>query len=265
MNAQEIKFRASSWGNLITNNRKGDGMGATAMKECVKIFAAYRGRREQLKNKFVRKGNAREEDSITLLSRLTKTMYRKNTVRLENDFFSGEPDLFLGPDINHAEETNDTKTSWSYITFLEAQTKCEAEDVLKGYYWQGQAYMSLTGAKQHTISYCLVNGTHKAIMDAQRAIQWELGEIDPANPSQEFIKECKQIERNHIFDLKEFEEENPGYDFYSDKKDWFLSGYDIPLKERLAQVTFERNEQDIERMVARALEARVWITKNLIK
>lgn len=264
--AHEIRFRASAWGDLITNDRSGKDMGQTSKKACIKIYAQYRyGRREDIKSKFLSKGHDREEDSITLLSRITKTVYQKNTQQLANDFFTGEPDLFLGPEILKADETNDIKSSWSLLTFLEAQTKCESDDVTKGYYWQGQTYMALTGAKRHTISYCLVNGTHKILMDELRKLQWELGVIDINSPPPQFIDKAKQVERNHIFDRRAFEEENPGYDFYTPREEWDGEGYDIPMKDRLSQVSFDRNEEDIQRMIGRALLCRTWIQKNLFK
>lgn len=270
-NANEILFRASSWGNLITNDRSGKDMGQTAKKECIKIFAQYRyGRREEIKSKFLTKGNEREEDAITLLSRVTKTVYKKNKVELRNQFFSGTLDLYLGESITKADETNDTKCSWSLLTYLEAQTKCEAEDVTKGYYWQGQTYMNLTGAKRHTISYCLVNGTHKFMNDELRKLQWELGVIDPDNITDDevrvkFEEKAKQLERNHIFDREHFEKENPGYNFITSSEEWKTNGYDIPLKDRLTQISFDRSEEDIQRMIGRALLCRTWINKNLFK
>ena len=264
-NANEVLLRASSWGKLVTNDKKGTGLGAQCKQELVKIYAQhFYGRREEITSKYLEKGNEREEDSITLLSRVTKTMYKKNTVRLKNEFVSGEPDLYLGKSINEAEETNDTKSSWSFITFLLAKAKCEAEEVFKGYYWQGQTYMWLTGAKKHTVSYCLVNATHKILSDELRKLAWKLNVIDINNPPEEFIKKAQQIERNHIFDRKHFEMENPGYDFYTPQKDWFLNDFDIPFENRLAQVSFERNEKDIEFMIGRTLQCRSWINQNLI-
>lgn len=114
------------------------------------------------------KGNACEEDSITALSRVTKILFKKNDIRLSNEFVTGEPDLFLGESIYNAERTDDTKTSWSAHTFFRAKNS----ELDKAYYWQGMAYMWLTGAKVHYVDFCLVNGTVEAILSEKRKLEW---------------------------------------------------------------------------------------------
>lgn len=263
-NVNEIKFSGSRWGNLMKSDRKGTDLGEVAKKECIKIFAAYNGRKEETRSKYLDKGNAREEDAITLVSRVTETMYKKNSTRLENEFFSGEPDLFLGKAIEAANHTNDTKCSWSYVTYLEAKAKCDADIANNTYFLQGQCYMALTGAKTHTVSYCLVNGTMKQLNDEVRKLQWkwELTDIDAAPP--EMVEKIKQIERNHIFDREHFEKENQNYTFFTPLEEWKEQQYDIPLAKRLTQITFDRDEKVIQQMIARAFLCRVWIKKNLM-
>lgn len=258
MKAIDIKFRCSSLGYLMANPKsKSELISETTKTHLVDCYiSAYYKRREELTSKFLDKGNAREEDSITLLSRVSKVFYKKNDERLTNDFITGEPDLFTGKDINNADETLDTKTSWSLHTFLRAKQK----ELESNYKWQGVGYMWLTGAKKHTVSYCLVNGTEEAITSEKRRLQWSMNIIDKDAPNPEFKRRCKQIEINLIFDLKAFLKEYPWFDFDCDIETWT---YDIPMEERTFSVTIERNEEDILNLQNRIEVCRQWMDENL--
>lgn len=258
MDASNILFRCSSLGHLMTESRsKTESISDTTKTHLIDVFVSTKyGRREEITGKFLDKGNEREEDSITLLSRVEKRFYKKNTTQLFNDFISGTPDLFLGKDVKNATETNDTKTSWSAHTFFRAQK----DGINKMYYWQGMGYMALTKAKKHTVSYCLVNGTPKAIIDEKRKLAYSMGLIDTQN--EEYKQKCRQIEINHIFNLKEFLQENPYFELDNNPEDW---KYDIPMEERLYQVSFERDESEIKRLYDRIAECRNWMNVNLFK
>lgn len=232
----------------------------TCKTHLVDIFASYHyGRKEEVNSKFLTKGNVREEDSITLLSRVLKQYYEKNDERISNDYLQGEVDLYEGKSILEATHTIDTKTSWSLHTFLRAKFK----ELDSSYYWQGQSYMALTGAKKHTVAYCLVNGTDTAINDEKRKLSFAKGMIDVNGESTpEYIEKCKQIEINHIFDLQAFVKENPHFQFDNDINEW---KYDIPMEDRVHTFTFERNDDDIQRLYNRVTECRVWMEENLFK
>lgn len=214
-------------------------------------------RKEEINSKYLSKGNERESDSTTLLSRVNKIMYKENKqpeIHLSNDFIKGTPDIYIGKSIEKAAEIIDTKTSWSAHTFFRAQ-----KDKLNPmYYWQGTSYMWLTGATKCTIAYCLVNGTEKAIGDEKRKLAWNYGADPDVNP--EYIEKCKQIEINHIFDIEDFKKENPYYQFDNDVSQWV---YDIPYTERVFQFKFERNEEDILRLENRIKDCRTWMNENL--
>lgn len=263
--ADKIKFRCSSLGHLMTEARsKSETLSESTKTHLIDVFisAKYK-RREEITSKFLDKGNEREEDGITLLSRINKTFYKKNAERLENDFVSGECDIFLGDKITEATETFDTKLSWSTHTFFRAQK----DELNKMYYWQGVGYMWLTGANKHTVAYCLVNGTEKAISDEKRRLAYSMGLIDTAtNP--EYKEKAKQIEINHIFDIQSFYNEYPHFDFDNDiivDNTTVTWGFDIPKEERLFTFTFDRNEAEIDRLKNRIIEARCWMDINLFK
>lgn len=258
-----IRFRCSSLGYIMTDpkekaKKEAGELGETAKVHCQDVYiSAIYNRREEISNKFLDKGNEREEDAITLVSRINKIFYIKNSERLTNDFITGEPDLFLGKSVRDADETTDTKCSWSLHTFYRAK-KGKLD---KDYYWQGQGYMSLTGAKKHTLTYCLVNGTATAIDDEKRKLQWRMGVIDPSNPTPEYLAKAQQIEINHIFDIAGFIKENPHFNFDSDVSLW---RYDIPKEERIHSIVIERDEAAIERIYERVKQCWKYIDTELL-
>jgi len=254
--ANTILFRCSSLGNLMTDARsKSETLSETTKTHLIDVFVSEQyGRKEEISNKYLSKGNEREEDSITLLSRNTKVFYKKNDEHLSNEFIKGTPDIFTGESILNADEIFDTKTSYSAHTFFRSKHK----ELDKLYFWQLTGYMWLTNAKKATVAYCLVNGTWDAIMNEKNRLKWQYGEGFDENP--EYIKKCKQIEINHIFDLAQFRNEYPGFDFHNNLSEWT---YDIPYTERVHTFTFERNEADILRLAQRIKEARVWMNENL--
>lgn len=259
MNANDILFRCSSLGHLMIEPRsKSETISESTKTHLIDVFVSYKyDRRENVHSKFLDKGNEREEDSVTLLSRIKKMMLRKNDIRLENEFISGEPDIYLGENINCATETFDTKTSWSAHTFFRAKNA----KLDKMYYWQGIGYMWLTGASKHTVAYCLVNGTATAIMDEKRKQSYQNGMIDiSGNPSKKYLEICKQIEVNHIFDIESFKKENPFFEFDNDINNWH---WDIPLEDRIHLFEFERNDEDILKLEQRIKDCRIWMNENL--
>lgn len=261
MNANEIKFRCSSLGHLMTEPKlKSETIAATTKTHLVDVFVSHKyGRREEITGKFLDKGNEREEDSITLISRIKKKFYKKNSERLTNNFVTGELDLYFGESVSNADETIDIKTSWSAHTFFRAQ-KAELD---KMYKWQGHGYMALSGAKKHTVAYCLVNGTESAIQNEKRYLSYQNGMTDAGgNHSKEYTERCKQIEINHIFDLESFQKEYPWYEFANDVSKWT---YDMPIEERLFCFEFERNDEDIARLYKRIEDCRIWMNENLYK
>lgn len=258
MEANNILFRCSSLGLLMTESRsKTESISESTKTNLIDVFVSTKySRKEEISNKFLSKGNDRESDSITLLSRNTKVFYKKNEEHLFNDYIKGTPDIYTGNDIYHADEIFDTKTSFSAHTFFRAKHK----ELEKNYYWQVLGYMWLTGATKGTIAYCLVNGTYQQISDEKRKLAYQMNEFGIDVHSDEYLKKCRQIEINHIFDLEAFVKENPHFEFDNDLNEW---KYDIPYTERVHLISFERNEADILRLAKRIKEARIWMNENL--
>lgn len=173
MNWQEVKFRASAIGTLMTEPRsKSEQLSATTKSELRKIFREKKyGIKKVVKSKYFTKGNMSEEDGITLLSRNDLCFYAKNTLRLQDDMFSGEPDIITGTQII------DIKSSWDAFTF-----PFPNDELSKEYKAQGQIYMHLTGLKSAVFAFTLIDTPEFLIQKEIDSIKWETGE--PATEEQ---------------------------------------------------------------------------------
>jgi len=105
------------------------------------------GYRPELNTKPILKGLRCEQDSIDLLNRVFFTFYEKNTVRISNDFLTGEADI-LGDDV-----IIDIKSSYSLDTFPATSDDGENQQ----YYWQGQMDMYLYDKPRYEVAYCLLD------------------------------------------------------------------------------------------------------------
>lgn len=230
-NFDNYKFHPSSLGLIMTDAKAAkDILGETCKKHLVECYIEDRyKRRKDITNKYLEKGIAQEEESITLYSLVTKNFHKKNTQQIENDFFVGTPDLFDGPNILHAKKVIDIKTSWDIFTFFKVLT----EPINKNYVWQLQAYMDMTGATTANLVYCLVNTPENLIADAKRKLQWAMNVVNP-DEHPEFLKQCEQIEKNMRFD-------------------------DIPKEERYIELSFSRDNEMIARAHQRIRECREFL------
>lgn len=254
MDTKTILFRASSMGDVMTGVAKGWTVenSLTCKRKLVQMHREITWKRRSNKsNKYVEKGLAVEENSITLYCRIKKIMYKKNTIRLNNEFFTGELDLFEGEEIMKAKHTIDIKSSWDWTTF---PSICD-DSVDAAYDYQGQTYMDLTGAGIHTVAHCLVNTPASMIVDEKFKLARKMGIIGTETP--EYIIGCMEIEKNAIVDMKQFNKENPGFEFHI--KNW---DFDIPMEQRIHEIDVVRDDAKIKKMKARVDESREWMTQN---
>jgi hypothetical protein len=199
----------------MTEPRSGNGLSETTKTHLVDLYVANKyGRNTDTFNKYVQKGLAVEEDSITLYSRVKKRFFKKNDKRLMNEFINGEPDLFEGTEISKAETIIDIKSSWDLYTF----TRAKYLSVNKHYWWQLQGYMALTGAYKSILAYCLVNTPEQIINDEKRKLLWKMGVISEENS--DYKKGCAELEKNMKYD-------------------------DIPKEERIFEIQINRDEDAI--------------------
>lgn len=206
-------------------------MSATTRSFLCSVYAWEKyGRKKDLQTKAIQKGLRVEEDAITLISLLDKTMYVKNDIRLNNKWFTGEPDLFTEASIKKAIRVIDTKASWDLETFLpKLGTLLD-----KNYWWQGQGYMDLTGASEFEVSYCLVNTPQILIDDEKKKLFWKMGVATEQNT--DYVAACEEMERTMIFD-------------------------DIPAEERRIKFQINKDKDAIERARERVIRCREWLSE----
>ncbi len=211
---------------------------------------------DEINSKYLDKGNDVEEDSITVVSRITKTFFKKNERHLKNSFIMGTPDLFKGENVEIAKEIRDTKSSWNAFTFFRAKHKL----LDSRYYWQGLGYMWLTGAKICHIDYCLNNTPYQLIESELRKESYNhLNQDTPA-----WIE--LQVISNHVYDRETFDKyiQQRGCFPNNSNAQAIVDGFvEIPLNERHFVFTFNRNEADIIRLTERIINARKWMNTNL--
>jgi len=228
MNWNETLIRASSVGYLMTEpvtkaDKEAGVLSKTAQKHLIEVYIAEKyGRKRDIQTKQMKKGVEAEQDSIDLLSMYLKLLFSKNEERFKNDFITGLPDIINGDTII------DIKSSYDLWTFLG-----NIPDKLDNlYYWQMQSYMWLTGTKNATIAYCLVNTPESIIQQEKYYLLKKMDVISEESP--EFIKEAMKIEFNMTFD-------------------------DISINERILTFNVNRSEDDILRIENKVLKARTFL------
>jgi hypothetical protein len=228
MNWNETLIRASSVGYLMTEpvtkaDKEAGVLSKTAQKHLIEVYIAEKyGRKRDIQTKQMKKGVEAEQDSIDLLSMYLKLPFSKNEERFKNDFITGLPDIINGDTII------DIKSSYDLWTFLG-----NIPDKLDNlYYWQMQSYMWLTGTRNATIAYCLVNTPEGIIQQEKYYLLKKMDVISEESP--EFIKEAMKIEFNMTFD-------------------------DISINERILTFNVNRSEDDILRIEHKVLKARTFL------
>jgi hypothetical protein len=149
---------------------------------------------KELDIEYTAKGREVEEESINLLSRYDKKLYKKNTQRIENDFLSGEPDVFTGEIITQAEAVTDIKSIWDYPGFL----KKLHSDLESDYIWQIKGYGDLCNTKDLSVANCLVNMSEGMIFDYLQRLLRRMNVISADSP--EYLAKAEDLEHSMRFD-----------------------------------------------------------------
>jgi len=170
-----IKFRASSLSKIMTEPKSKSEVLSVGAKTYIEDLAKefVYGFKETFSSKYTDKGNIVEQASIDLRNDVFFTDYQKNTERREDDFLTGECDIFTGSRII------DIKSSWSLATFPATVERATADATKAGYDWQLRAYMRLWNVDESEINYCMVN-TPDELVGYEDANLHYVDHIDPA-------------------------------------------------------------------------------------
>jgi hypothetical protein len=119
--------------------------------------------KEVITGKYMDKGLIVEDQAIELYNSVFFTNYKKNTVRLTNEWITGECDIII-PKVRGI----DIKSSWSLATFPAVAE--DGEDKL--YEWQCRGYMMLHEVPEWEVAYCMVNTPDELIKYEQESLHF---------------------------------------------------------------------------------------------
>ena len=228
INWNEIKFRASSWGNLLTEPatkaaKEAGELSKTCQAELIKIYVQeIYDRKEDIITAAMDKGKQVEDEAIRILSMVDGEMYSKNQEPHENEWFTGHPDIVTET------EVHDIKSSWSIFTFLPKMM----EEPDKAYVAQLNCYYSLTGAQGGAICYVLASAPIGIIESEKRKLLFSMNVISEFSP--EYLKAAEILEKNMVYE-------------------------DIPLGQRVIKKYIPRDEELIQKMKDKVPRLREWL------
>lgn len=204
---KQPKFRSSSGGKLMTDpqsakDKAAGELGKTAKTYIVEVWAYLNyGRKKTVTSKYLEKGLSIEDHSIALVGAINNKIYQKNTIKFENDYITGEPDI-----IYNNELIIDTKSSWDFLTFIDSEMTPMNE-------WQIRFYMWLTGIKKGIVAYCLINTPEHILQSEITKACWPLINAEKYTTDESILKRLEeekqktiaQTYRNQSFDDIELE------------------------------------------------------------
>jgi hypothetical protein len=167
-----ILFRASALSEIMTDPKtKSETLSEGAKTTIEKLAKEYvYGYTEIVTSKYLEKGTIVEPQSLALYNAVNFTDYAKNTERRNNEWLTGECDIFTGSKII------DLKSCWSVATF----PAIRAAGMKKEYEWQLRAYMMLWDVDEAELAYCLVNTPDELLGFGDDPALHYVDHIDPA-------------------------------------------------------------------------------------
>lgn len=222
---ENTKIRCSALGNLMTEpksaaDKASGALSATAKTSLLEVYVKqFYGREKDIQTKPMKKGTLVEDDSITTLSMYDGVIYQKNEKRYENEFIIGTPDIVDG-------KVTDIKSSYDLWTFL-ANVDSKID---KGYWWQLQGYMWLTGMKTAELVYVLSNMPEEMILQEKYYLLKRMNVISEESP--EYIKAAAELEKRLKFD-------------------------DIPVSQRVIKFSFGADEAAFDFIESKVKAARI--------
>jgi hypothetical protein len=194
------------------------------------------GRGGDILDRYIDKTNGTINQACDLYTKHHKTLFKRNEFPLSNRYIVGTPNLFTGPIIHEAGTTICIRHTWNIKEFFK---KTINRPLVTHHYWKLQGHMALTGATSATIAYVLVNTPAGLIAEALTKLQREMRVTNPGT-DKAFQRAATEYERMAIYD-------------------------DIPLQERIIEMSIDRDDKAIERMYERIKFLRKWMDVNFNK
>jgi hypothetical protein len=174
------------------------------------------------------KGIQGEPESIQLLSLVEGEFFFKNEEKMENEWFTGHPDLILNKE-DGTLEVWDIKTSWEMDSFM--PKLIETPD--KGYEAQLNVYYSLLGAQGGAIAYCLTSAPQSILEAEKRKLLFSMNVATEFSP--EYVLASQELEKLMVFE-------------------------DIPPEERVIVQRVPKNDELIQKMKDKVPILRQWLS-----
>lgn len=205
--------------------KENNELGETCKTYLTELYAQFKyGRKQELDNKYVRKGLGQELESLLLLSEVLNQFFEKNEETFESDYLVGTPDCFD----KDGETVIDVKSSYSLFTFLSnLDGKLDTS-----YELQLQAYMLLTGRNKAKLAYCLVDNPIEEIEWQQQLLMRKLNCISEESP--EFVKEWNDKSKLYTFS-------------------------DIPEEERVLIFNVDKDHDFEKKLISKAIKCREYL------
>lgn len=240
INWDNIKFRASSWGNLLSEpvskaDKEAGKLSLTCQKELIKIYnkLVYDWEEPDINTPAMRKGTDGQSESILMYSKVEGEIFIENSERIENEFFIGTPDLYLGDDIRNAKQIDDIKNSWSLKTFSHKII----EPLDNAYKYQLNVYFDLCNCEVGHIVHTLISMPQAQFKEECDKLLWRMankGEI-ATEYAPEYLDAVEKLKKEHIYDH-------------------------IPEKERVFKQKVVRDDELIEKMKQKVPKLREWLS-----
>lgn len=234
INWDEIKFRASSWGALMSEpqsktDKDAGKLSKTCQKELIKIYCQeVYSRKKDIKTNKMLKGTEGEDASIELFGQVENKSFKKNDEPLENDVFKGHLDVYEGDEIRKAISVWDAKTRWELETFMPKLV----EEIDTGEYLQLQVYFDLSGATYGGIVNTLIDCPFSILEDEKRRLLFSMNVATDLSP--EYLQAAAELEN-------------------------LLTFPDIDYRERVIKQVVYRDDEVIGKMRAKAPRMREWL------
>jgi hypothetical protein len=239
INWDEVLFRASSWGSLMSEpkaveEKKAGKLSLTCQKELLKIYrlVKYDWDEDDITTPAMEKGTLVQPESIDMYSRLENKFFQENKEELSNSFFKGTPDVFLGESIRKAKQVDDMKNSHLLSNFTERTV----ESVTPAQKCQLNVYYDLTGADGGNIVHALMSLPSEMFMKECDKLLWRMtnnGEI-ATELAPEYLDAVEKLKKKYIYDH-------------------------IPENERIFKQYVPKDEELIEKMKAKVPILREWL------
>lgn len=193
-------------------------------------------RREEIRSKYIDKGNKTEEDGFTLMAvQLRLGMVFKNYQYRENEYMCGTWDLLTGDTVY------DNKSCWSLDTFPMFDTT----NPKKEYEWQLQVYSELAGVENTCVAYTLNDISEDMLI---QQIRWINDHTQRAKTAINMIytREYWEVMRSKHFNDAEH-----------------IEFVEIPGERRVKPFYFKRDSMAIYRIIERVKMCNLYINSIL--